>query len=423
VLVRCARLGRARGRGVRGEDGGRWAMMNRVRERARLRSRFRQPRMTVRWRLTLLYGGLFLVSGVALLAITYLLVAHAPIRLPPGRVIAIERSSRVPQSLRAARVQQRSAELHDLLIESGIALGIMASVSGLLGWVVAGRVLRPLRTMTAVTRQISETNLDQRLAIAGPGDELRELADTIDGLLHRLQRSFESQRRFIANASHELRTPLATMRTTLDVESAKPGQIPPRLSALDADLRGELDHADRLLEDFLVLARAQRGELGQGSPVALDHLIRAGLAARADRIAAKRIELRARLDSVRVAGTETLLARLVENVIDNAVAHNETGGFIEIDCTLDHSTARLVLANGGPALDDKAVGRLAEPFQRLGQERIASSDGHGLGLSIVAAIAEAHAGSLRLHVRPSGGLTVEILLPAATFATPIGVGQ
>ncbi len=329
----------------------------------------------------------------------------------------------MPQSLQPARVQQRAAELHDLLIESGIALGIMAGLSGLLGWVVAGRVLRPLRTMTAVTRQISDTNLDQRLAIAGPRDELRELADTIDGLLERLQWSFESQRRFVTNASHELRTPLTTMRTALDVEIAKPGQIPPRLRALDADLRGELDQADRLLDDFLVLARAQRGELGQGSPVALDQLISAALAARADRIATRRIELRTRLEPVLVSGTETLLARLVQNVIENAVAHNETGGFIEIGCTVDHGTARLVLANGGPILEDGAVGRLAEPFQRLGRERIASRNGHGLGLSIVAAIAEAHAGSRRLHVRPCGGLNVEILLPDATFVTPVGVRQ
>jgi signal transduction histidine kinase len=392
----------------------------RVREGARLRPRFRHPHTTVRWRLTLLYGGLFLASGAGLLAITYLLVAHAPIRLPPGRVIAVERS-RLPQSMQAARVQQRSAELHDLLIESGVALGIMASLSGLLGWVVAGRALRPLRTMTAVTRQISDTNLDQRLAIAGPRDELRELADTIDGLLERLQWSFESQRRFVTNASHELRTPLTTMRTALDVEIAKPGEIPPRLRALDADLRGELDQADRLLDDFLVLARAQRGELGQGSPVALDQLIPAALAARADRIAARRIELRTTLEPVLVFGSETLLARLLENVIENAVAHNETGGFIEIGCTVDHGTARLALANGGPILEDGAVGRLAEPFQRLGQERIASRNDHGLGLSIVAAIAEAHGGSLQLHVRPRGGLNVEIFLPGATFAAPIGV--
>jgi signal transduction histidine kinase len=317
-------------------------MMNGLRERARLRSRFRHPHTTVRWRLTLLYGGLFLACGAALLAITYVLVAHASItprccriEIPRSHLPAPAAGLLSSVQLRAVRVQQRIADLHDLVIESGIALGIMAIVSGLLGWVVAGRVLRPLRTMTAVTRQISDTNLYQRLAIAGPRDELRELADTIDGLLERLQWSFEAQRRFVGNASHELRTPLTTMRTALDVEIAKPGEIPARLRALDADLRGELDQADRLLDDFLVLARAQRGELGQGSPVALDELICAALAARADRIAARRIELRIRLEPIRVAGSETLLARLVENVIENAVAHNETGGFIEIGCTVD----------------------------------------------------------------------------------------
>ncbi len=402
--------------------------MNGLRERARLRSRFRHSHTTVRWRLTLLYGGLFLACGVALLVITYVLVAHAPIRLAPGRGIVIQRSSLLvgglpSGQLHAARVQQRIADLHDLVIESGIALGIMAILSGLLGWVVAGRVLAPLRTMTAVTRRISDTSLHQRLAIAGPRDELRELADTIDGLLERLQWSFESQRRFVANASHELRTPLTTMRTTLDVEIAKPGEIPPRLMALDADLRGELDQADRLLEGFLVLARAQRGELGHSSPVALDQLISTALAARADRIAAGRIELRTRLEPVRVAASETLLARLVENVIENAVAHNETGGFVEIGCTVDHGIARVAVANGGPVLEEGAVGRLAEPFQRLGQERIAARNGHGLGLSIVAAIAEAHGGSLQLQARPHGGLNLQIVLPGASLATPVEVGQ
>ena len=314
----------------------------------RLVGRLAHPRTTVRWRLTLLYGGLFLASGAALLAITYALVAHAAVTPPVNTSIegprvapfvpsgpsvapspsAIERllGSRAGQpALHIVTRGQRVADLHTLVIESGIALAIMAIASMLLGWWVAGRVLRPLRAITATTQRISDANLHERLAIRGPRDELRRLADTIDALLERLEAAFESQRRFVANASHELRTPLATMRATLDVEIAKP-DVPARLKALDADLREDLDQADRLLESFLVLARAQRGELGTQASVSLAQIVSDALAARGDEIAAKHLELHTALAPVRVTGGETLLARMIENVIENAVRHNQTHG-------------------------------------------------------------------------------------------------
>ncbi len=411
-------------------------------------SRLRHPQTTVRWRLTLLYGGLFLVSGAALLAVTYALVSHgisgsaglsfhsggnggfkAPpsgasavpvpnlhkLPIPPGVPAAVVRLMESPtgqEFLRLVQTQQRVDELHQLEIESAIALGIMTVLSALLGWLVAGRVLRPLRTITATTQQISEDNLHRRLDLPGPRDELGTLAATIDSLLARLEAAFESQRRFVANASHELRTPLSTMRAVLDVAIAEPDSSP-QVRELDANLREDLDEADRLLESFLVLARAQRAELSEKRPVSLAQVVGDVLAGRADAIAAKQIELRSSLEPACVEGSETLLARMVDNLIDNAVRHNLPRGLVNVSCEADRETARLVVESGGSVLDEEAVRQLAEPFRRLGAERTGSQNGHGLGLSIVAAVAAAHGGELTLRAREPGGLEAEVTLPVA----------
>jgi signal transduction histidine kinase len=360
----------------------------------------------------LVYDVLFLICGAALLAITYKLFASFAFSYPPKP--AAESSPAVAR-LASALSRQRPVYLHHLLIDSGIGLAIMAVVSGALGWVVAGRVLAPLRTVTAATERISETNLHERLAMPGPRDELRLLADTIDRLLERLEAAFDAQRRFVANASHELRTPLAMMRTTLDVAVAKPGGVPVQTRALDADLRVDLDHADRLLDSFLTLARAQNGQLDEHRQVALEPLIAAAVTARADQIAAKQLSVETHLTAVEVAGSATLLGRMVENVIENAVRHNHHGGSIGITLApLGGDQARVTIDSSGPMLDQCAVANLAQPFKRLGTERTGSQNGHGLGLSIVAAIAAAHGGRLDLHARPQGGLRVQISLPVAT---------
>jgi len=334
----------------------------------------------------------------------------------PSAVLRIMESSAGQEFLRLVETRQQVEELQQLEIESAIALGIMAIVSGLLGWLVAGRVLRPLRTITATTQQISEGNLHRRLNLSGPRDELRTLADTIDSLLARLEAAFEAQRRFVANASHELRTPLTTMRAALDVATAKPNLSSSQVRKLDASLREDLDQADRLLESFLVLARAQRGALGQATPVSLAQVVREALASRGTAIAAKQIELHSALTPACVEGSETLLARMVDNLIDNAVQHNLPCGLIDVTCNADRETARLVVESGGSVLDREAIGQLAEPFRRLGAERTGSQNGHGLGLSIVAAVATAHGGELRLYARERGGLGAEITLPTAPTA-------
>lgn len=396
-----------------------------MRKPARLPFRLGHPQTTVRWRLTLLYGGLFLACGAALLAITYALVAHASITPTtltlPGRLspqvqgVLQSRVGRGAQQI--VRHKQRIADLHQLVIESGIALGIMALASMMLGWVVAGRVLRPLRTITAAAQQISDSNLHERLAMPGPRDELRRLADTIDGLLGRLEAAFDAQRRFVANASHELRTPLTTMRATLDVAIAKP-RVPPQLQALDVNLREDLDQADRLLESFLALSRAQHGEIGEPVTLPLTQLISDALARHSQAITAKQIELHTNLTPVRVTGSETLLARMVENLIDNATRHNHQHGTITITLQPRGEQLQLVVDSTGPIIDQDTVERLAEPFKRVGADRTGSQSGHGLGLSIVAAIATAHNGTLELHARPEGGLRVHITLPAACISQP-----
>jgi signal transduction histidine kinase len=324
-------------------------------------------------------------------------------------------SSAGQEFMRLVETDQQVSELHQLEIESGVALAIMTVISLGLGWVIAGRVLRPLRTITTATQRISEQNLHERLAIGGPPDELRRLADTIDGLLARLEAAFEAQRRFVANASHELRTPLTTMRTALDVALTKPQlSAQPQVKALDASLREDLDQADRLLESFLMLARAQHGALGNETSVSLAQIVDDALARHDEAIAATQLELHRTLGPASVAGSPTLLARMVENLIDNAVWHNVPAGLINVTCETDRDTARLEVESGGSVLDQAATAQLSEPFRRLGADRTGSQNGHGLGLSIAAA----HGGTLRLYAREQGGLGAVITLPAAPDPRP-----
>ena len=382
------------------------------------------PARSVRLRLTALYGGLFVACGASLLVITYLLVSQSTRHRPPGGVVSGHPFTGLGQAERTVEIgriaaalgYQNRVDLHQLLIESAIAMAAMAALSVALGWVVAGRVLSPLRTITARTRRISEQSLHERLALSGPHDELRQLADTIDELLARLEAAFDAQRRFVANASHELRTPLAMMRTRLDVAIAKPEGVPPQTQTLSAGLRHDLDRADALLESFLALARAQFGTLTDPTLVSLDQIVGHALAARQDQIAELELELRTSLGHVSVAGSETLLARMVENVIENSVRHNEPHGFIDIACETVGEAGRVVVTSGGPVLDEASVAKLVLPFRRLAAERTGAQNGHGLGLSIVAAVTDAHGGSLNLHARPQGGLSVEIALPSATPA-------
>lgn len=371
-------------------------------------ARWAGSRRSVRLRLTAIYGALFLACGAALLTITYLLVEGAPFA-PPRNYSPPPVSGNVPIGIAA----ERHLVLQALLLRSGIALAIMALVSVWLGWIVAGRVLAPLRVITARTREISEENLHESLELTGPQDEIKELSDTIDGLLARLEGAFVAQRRFVANVSHELRTPLAMMRTSLDVAAAKPRPMSDDANVLSNKVREGLEQADRLVESFLVLARAEAGGTGDLESVSLPQLFRAALEARAQAAEERNLTVHARLDQAYAAGSGVLVARLVANLVDNAVRHNRPGGMIAITTEVDRATARLTVESDGRAIEPDDAGRLAEPFRRLGADRTRSEDGVGLGLAIVAAIATAHHGTLDLRARPQGGLTAIVELPRA----------
>jgi signal transduction histidine kinase len=394
--------------------------------RMKLPNWMRPPGRTVRVRLTALYGVMFLVSGALLLAIASGVavarstsVAQAAPVTAQGTAPAQGRVQQLQaqvQSLQAQLTGQHSEGRlsRDLLIASLLALALMTLISVALGWLVAGRALRPVREMTTAAQRISENNLDERLAVQGPKDELKELGDTIDGLLERLEIAFRAQRRFVANASHELRTPLTTMRAALDVALAKPEPVPPQTAALAARLRMELDRVDQLLEAFLMLARAQHGSLPGQSVLPLDYLIASALSGQAATIRARKLTVQETSDpgGAWVAGSQALISRLVENVIDNAVCHNTEGGWIRITSRTADGWASVVVENGGPVLEPEQVRELSQPFRRIGADRTSSDEGSGLGLSIVDAVAEAHGGSLDLQARQGGGLRVSIRLPA-----------
>ncbi|SEL92977.1 sensor histidine kinase [Streptacidiphilus jiangxiensis] len=378
-------------------------------------------RRSVRRRFATLYAGLFLASGTAMLAVVAFFAGGSIQAVPgPGSGAAVPGVSAAAAariaSLEHQLTQAQSRQTQQLLLGSAVGLVVMGLLSLLLGWYAAGRVLRPVRAMTAATRRISADNLHERLAVDGPHDELRDLGETIDELLGRLERSFAAQRRFVADASHELRTPLATMRAAVDVTLGKPGPLPEQTRVLAGRVRTELDQVDGLLDGLLTLARAQH-ELPSPEAVPLGELA-------ADALAARELSAARALDAAPVApvrGNRTLLRRLVENLVDNAVVHNEPDGWVRVTvretsgvpASVEHvEHVELVVENSGPTLTHEQVEELTRPFRRAGPDRTGGS-GAGLGLAIVAAVTEAHHGRLDLHAREDGGLRVVVTLPAA----------
>ncbi|MFC4065778.1 sensor histidine kinase [Actinoplanes subglobosus] len=372
---------------------------------------------TVGARFTILYAIVFLLSGVGLLGLAFLLsggrfteVAPVGNRPPQGSLAAAQQRVR---DLEGQLAEVHAQQSRQMLVGSLLALIVMAVVSVLVGRVLARRVLRPLRAITDATRRISADSLDRRLDVAGPVDEVKDLADTIDELLARLETSFTAQRRFVANASHELRTPLATMRASVDVAVAKPDPAASTLALADR-LRRQLDRVDHLLDGFLVLARAQHGALADTASVDLGGLVAAAVRDRTADVGRKRLRVTVTVPPATVAqGSPALLARLVGNLVDNAVTHNQDDGWIEISGSTTIQETVLTVETGGPVLDQSKVDRLTQPFERLGGDRTGSP---GLGLSIVAAVAAAHGGRIVLLARPEGGLRVSVVLPAGTVA-------
>ncbi len=393
--------------------------------------RWQFPRRTVRLKLTLLYGGLFLVSGAVLLAVTYLFVAN---RLPVvatakgqtagggtfGQVCvqnsAGSNTSFAPLGGCATLLnQQRNNELTQLITSSAIALAIMAAVSIGLGWLVAGRVLRPLRTITTAARRISARNLHQRLALDGSDDELKELGKTFNGLLARLEGSFAAQRQFVANASHELRTPLARQRTLVEVALRDPNPTVGSLQAVCERVLATGEEQERLIEALLTLARSQRG-LDCREPLGLDAVTSDVVQASETGAQSRGLRVHSALAEAPALGDPRLAERLAANLVDNAVRHNVPGGWVEVVTGMRAGRAVLSVANTGPVIPPEKVDLLFQPFGRL-EDRV-NRDGLGLGLSIVTAIAAAHDADLRARPLPGGGLEVEVHFPRLPNGEP-----
>jgi signal transduction histidine kinase len=380
------------------------------------------PAPTVRLRLTLLYGGLFLVSGVVLLAVTYLIfrgatgvnliVQPTPSNGAPGGDVT-GATRRMAEEAYASAVERNTDALHQGLLRSGIVLAIMAAGSIALGWLVAGRVLRPLRTMTATTRRISERNLHERLSLPGPKDELKDLADTVDDLLARLEAAFGAQQRFVANAAHELRTPMTLWRALLEETLTDPDADIDSFRATSRRLLALGEDQERLLESLLTLASSERG-LVRREPFDLGALAATVLRDAGPEAAARGLRVDAELDPAPATGDGALAERLVRNLIENAISHNTPGGSLYVRTGTATGGPFISVANDGPAIPPGEVDRLFEPFQRLGTERTGPNDDHhGLGLSIVRAIAVAHGASVVAEARPEGGLAVQVTFPNA----------
>ena len=391
-----------------------------------------RPPATVRVRLTALYGGLFLLTATLLLVVVNLLLGRAldhkvtmiavshqdaprppgvAVPPPPGDVIYGRRPEEFPlgSPVRTAAILRDSALSYQWGVTI-VAIVVLAAIAVVAGWWLAGRLLRPLHHITATARRLSLSNLDERIALEGPRDELKELADTFDAMLARLERAVESQRRFIANASHELRTPLAIQRAAIQIglADASPEQVERmRGEMLDANRRSE-----RLIDGLLTLARGERG-LDAREPVRLDEITEEA----ADRLRAtaeqEGIAIRLETRPLTVVGDGVLLTQLVTNLLHNAVRYNHPGGEVRVEVSPEQG---LTVRNTGPVVPAERVPELFEPFRRLHAPRTGSADGAGLGLSIVASIAQAHEATLIARPNPGGGLDITVRPHALTPA-------
>jgi signal transduction histidine kinase len=378
----------------------------------------RLPRRTARLRLTALYGGLFLVCGIALLAITYLLFERAvgggkPLVDGAVRNTGSRPLPPPPKQYGVARViasRQADFDLRQLQIQSGIALGLMTAAAAVLGWVVAGRVLRPLATITAAAKRISASSLHERLKLQGPHDELRELGDTLDDLFARLEGSFQAQRHFVANASHELRTPVTRERTLLQVARADPDANVGTWQAVSQDLLASNTEQERLIEALLTLASSEAG-LDRCETVDLTAITDEVVLARRPLIGHMGLHLSASTGPAGLDGDPVLIRRLVTNLVDNSLLHNIADGCVEISTRTNDGHAVLSVANSGPVIPPGEVDRLFQPFQRLSGRRAGHGGGHGLGLSIVRAIAGAHGAFVAAQAPREGGLAISVAFP------------
>ncbi|WP_242906646.1 sensor histidine kinase [Actinomadura terrae] len=388
------------------------------------------PRLSVRARLTLVYGSLFMAMSAVLVAVTYLLTARMIERRYPTAGTSVVRLRGLQDVATAQRLEELKAEVnreatrqkHDMLEQllqsSLVTMFVVGVLAVVIGYVVAGRMLRPLHRVTATARRLSESNLYERIALDGPQDEIKDLADTFDGMLDRLHRAFDTQRRFVANASHELRTPLTINRTVLEVALAS-GKSPPETKVLADVLLGNTARHERLIEGLLLLARSEH-ELGTRTGTPLPDVVRSAL----DQLDVRDdVDVETRLGPAVVDGDPVLLERCAVNLLENALKYNVPAGRIWVRTGTTGNDVFLQVVNTGRPVPSYEVGSIFEPFRRLradggARARTGSADGAGLGLSIVRAVVGAHGGTIETVPRAEGGLSITLRLPAADRAVP-----
>jgi signal transduction histidine kinase len=383
-------------------------------------------RRSVRARIALASAGLFLLVSAAFVTAIYTVVDHSfgPTpphgSIPPGLVHTCQ-TAEANHTLKLnpslvneceyflGAASQRTRDLHQLLVWSLGGLGVATIVAGALGWAIGRRILLPLQKVTAAARRASQERLDERISLDGPDDELKELADTFDDMLNRLDLAFASQRRFVANASHELRTPLTSMRTLIDVAMAKPTRTTEQLDVLVRRVREALGQSEALIDGLLTLARSDRGltahELADLETAAQDAIDQVHTPARESNIV-----IDADLSPGPTRGDRVLLERLVANLIDNAIRYNVTGGSVRVVTGCDDAASYITVTNSGPLVPESAVASLFEPFTRL-DGRLINGQAVGLGLSIVASVVTAHHGHLDAEALPKGGMKISVRLP------------
>ncbi|MEV6967639.1 HAMP domain-containing sensor histidine kinase [Hamadaea sp. NPDC051192] len=390
-------------------------------------------RWSLRVRLTVLYGGLFVFAGALLLGVTYFLVERSldsrmgtsagnldvlPKKLNGVGTIEVNgQEINIPQAIidyRAQQEQFRKDTLDSLVTGGAIALAGVGVVAGAFGWLVAGRALQPLSRITETARRIAsapDRGLHERIALAGPKDEVKELADTFDTMIERLDRSFDGQRRFVANASHELRTPLALNRALVELAVARPDTVP-QTRQLGESLLSVNERHERLIDGLLTLAESETA-IVETVPVDLAEVAQHVL----DQAPPTDRKVSAQLRTAPTTGDPVLLERLTQNLVANAIRHNlAEGGWLSVHTATVDGRAQLVVSNSGPAVPKYEIETLFQPFRRLRGERVrserAAERGFGLGLSIVRAVARAHGGEVTAEPRTGGGLTVTVTLPA-----------
>jgi signal transduction histidine kinase len=346
-------------------------------------------RAPIRLRLALVYVGLLVAATTLILGVSWWLLARHLNRTLP--------------SVYANDVLGQLATQYALAVAGSALLALG------LGWLAAGRILAPLRAIATTARQVSQDRLDARVRLDGPDDEVREVAMAFDAMLDRVAVAVDAQRRFVANASHELRTALTVLRTEAEEALDDPWVTPARLREVATTVVETTDRTERLLDGLLVLAATTRGAR-RDAPVDLADVARRAVHATELEAGAAGVRLRASLEPVDVTGDAALLERLAGNLLENAVRHGSPGGDVRLVVHRRDGDAVLAVKNGGDRIDPAAIARLTAPFERLHRSR---ARGTGLGLSIVAAVAEAHGGTLRLDAQPAGGLEVEVSLPAA----------